>query len=85
MLSGPRALNSASEASDYLLHEYLSDVRLHDLRHSYASTALQHGETVLTIGRLLGHGHPATTLKYTHWADATVREAVEAVGTALEG
>ena len=60
-------------------------MRLHDLRHSYASTALQHGETVLTIGRLLGHGHPATTLKYTHWADGTVREAVEAVGTVLEG
>ena len=63
----------------------LSDVRLHDLRHSYASIALEHGETVLTIGRLLGHGHPATTLKYTHWADATVREAVEAVGAVLEG
>ena len=63
----------------------LRDVRLHDLRHSYASTALQHGETVLTIGRLLGHGHPTTTLKYMHWADATVREAVEAVGTVLEG
>ena len=61
------------------------DVRLHDLRHSYASTALQHGETVLTIGRLLGHGHPATILKYTHSADATVREAVEAVGAVLEG
>ena len=59
--------------------------RKHDLRHSYASTALQHGETVLTIGRLLGHGHPATTLKYTHSADATVREAVEAVGAVLEG
>ena len=63
----------------------LRDVRLHDLRHSYASMALMHGETVLTIGRLLGHRHPATTLKYTHLADATVREAVEAVGAALEG
>ena len=59
--------------------------KIHYLCHSYASTALQHGETVLTIGRLLGHGHPTTTLKYTHWADATVREAVEAVGAVLEG
>ena len=63
----------------------LCDVRLHDLRHTYASTALAHGETVLTIGRLLGHRDPATTLKYTHLTDCMVREAVDAVGAALEG
>jgi len=38
----------------------LRDVRLHDLRHSYASFALRAGETVLTIGRLLGHSKPET-------------------------
>ncbi len=63
----------------------LRDVRLHDLRHSYASMALAQGETVLTIGRLLGHRNPATTLKYTHMSDAMVREAIEVVGAALEG
>ena len=63
----------------------LTDVRLHDLRHSYASMALAQGETVLTIGRLLGHRDPATTLKYTHLSDSMVREAVDAVGAALEG
>ena len=62
----------------------LRDVRLHDLRHSYASVALAQGETVLTIGRLLGHRNPATTLKYTHMNDTMVREAIEVVGTALE-
>ena len=61
----------------------LPDVRLHDLRHSYASFALRQGETLLTIGRLLGHRDPATTLKYTHFADAMAREAAEAVGAAL--
>ena len=61
----------------------LADFRLHDLRHSYASFALRQGETVLTIGRLLGHRDPATTLKYTHFADAMVREAAEAVGAVL--
>ena len=61
----------------------LPDVRLHDLRHSYASFALRQGESVLTIGRLLGHRDPSTTLKYTHFADAMAREAVESVGTAL--
>ena len=63
----------------------LSDVRLHDLRHSYATFALRRGENVLAIGRLLGHVNPDTTLKYIHLADATVRQAAETVGTALEG
>ena len=53
----------------------IRDVRLHDLRHSYASMAIAQGETVLTIGRLLGHRDPETTLKYTHPSDAMVREA----------
>ena len=61
----------------------LPQVRLHDLRHSYASFALRRGETVLTIGRLLGHRDPATTLKYTHVADPMVRSAVEAVGAVV--
>ena len=61
----------------------LPDVRLHDLRHSYASFALQRGESVPTIGRLLGHRDPTTTLRYTHFADALARDAVETVGAAL--
>ena len=61
----------------------LPGLRLHDLRHSFASLALRQGETAPTIGRLLGHRDPATTLKYIHVADATVREAAEAVGVAL--
>ena len=63
----------------------MPDLRLHDLRHSYATFALRLGETVLTIGRLLGHRDPATTLKYIHLADTMARDAVEAIGAALEG
>ena len=62
----------------------MPSLRLHDLRHSYASFALREGETVLTIGRLLGHRDPSTTLKYIHLADTMARDAVEAVGAALE-
>ena len=62
----------------------LRDVRLHDLRHSYASIALRQGETVLAIARLLGHRNAETTLKYTHPADAMVMDAAETVGTVLE-
>ena len=63
----------------------LHDVRLHDCRHTYASMALAQGETVLTIGRLLGHRDPATTLKYTHLSDAMAREAADILGAVLEG
>ena len=63
----------------------LDDVRLHDLRHAYASVGLRCGESVLAIGRLLGHGSAETTLKYTHFSDATAAEAAATVGAALEG
>ena len=63
----------------------LPGVRLHDLRHTYASFALRRGESVLAIGRLLGHASPEITLKYAHLADTMVREAVEAIGAVLEG
>ena len=74
---------------DYFWHEVrgeadLYDVRLHDLRHTHASIALRQGETVLAIGRLLGHRNPETTLKYTHLADTMIREAAETVGAVLE-
>ena len=61
----------------------LEDVRLHDLRHTYASLAVMQGENILTVGRLLGHNDPATTLKYTHLADGMVAEAAETVGAVL--
>ncbi len=62
----------------------LNDVRLHDLRHTHASIALREGETVLVIGRLLGHRNAETTLKYTHPDDAMVVDAAETVGAILE-
>ena len=61
----------------------LHEVRIHDLRHTYASIAMAQGETVLTIGRLLGHRDPETTLKYMHLSDAMVRDAVDTVGAVL--
>jgi integrase len=61
----------------------LCSLRLHDLRHTYASFALRGGESVVMIGRLLGHRDPDTTLKYTHFGDAMLRQAVESVATAV--
>ncbi len=63
----------------------LPDVRLHDLRHTFASIAVMMGENILTVGRLLGHNDPGTTLKYTHLAHDAVAEAAETVGSVLGG
>ena len=61
----------------------LQDVRLHDLRHSYASAAVSSGETILAVGRLLGHQNPETTLKYVHHAEAEAERAAAAMGAVL--
>jgi integrase len=57
----------------------LDDVRLHDLRHSYASLAAGRGVSLQMIGKLLGHKVPATTQRYAHLA----RDAVAAVNDEL--
>ena len=57
----------------------LDDVRLHDLRHSYASLAAGRGVSLQMIGKLLGHKVPATTERYAHLA----RDAAAAVNDEL--
>ena len=61
----------------------LADLRLHDLRHSYASFALRRGVPVTTIGRLLGHRDSGTTIGYTHWHDTEAADAARLAGEAL--
>ena len=58
----------------------LEDVRLHDLRHSFASVAALGGQSLLVIGKMLGHSQPATTARYAHLADDPVKAASDAVG-----
>jgi len=57
-------------------------VRIHDLRHSYASWLVNHGEPLERIGKLLGHIDPKTTHRYAHLADATLRSATNKFGEA---
>lgn len=61
----------------------LEDVRLHDLRHSFASVAVSGGASLPVIGALLGHKDTATTAQYAHLSDDPVRGAAEAVGDLL--
>ena len=63
----------------------LSDVRLHDLRHSFASIAASQGASLRFIGTLLGHTRPETTQRYAHLAAQPIREVNNRVGGALSG
>jgi integrase len=57
----------------------LGDVRIHDLRHSFASVAVAGGMSLPMIGALLGHSQPQTTHRYAHLAADPLRTASEAV------
>jgi len=61
----------------------IEDVRLHDLRHSFASVAVERGASLPLIGQLLGHSQPQTTQRYAHLAAEPVREVNEVVGSHL--
>ena len=61
----------------------LPDVRLHDLRHTFASVGASESLSLPIIGRLLGHSVPATTARYAHLAADPVREANERIGERL--
>ena len=61
----------------------LGDVRIHDLRHSFASIAVSGGASLPIIGALLGHTHSATTQRYAHLSDDPLRAASESVGNRI--
>jgi integrase len=61
----------------------LDDVRLHDLRHSFASVAASGGQSLVVIGKMLGHSQPATTARYAHLADDPVKAASDVVGARI--
>ena len=61
----------------------LQDVRLHDLRHSYASRALALGEGLPTIGKLLGHSNISTTSRYAHLMREAEKTAANRVGESI--
>lgn len=63
----------------------LEEVRLHDLRHTFASHAVSSGASLPTIGRLLGHKSTATTQRYAHLADKTAVDEAERMGKLLGG
>jgi integrase len=61
----------------------VKDVRIHDLRHTFASTAVASGQGLPMIGKLLGHTQVQTTARYAHLAADPVKNAADSVATAL--
>jgi integrase len=61
----------------------LPDLRLHDLRHSYASVAASQGESLSMVGKLLGHSQVQTTARYAHLAPNPLRATADRVASAI--
>jgi integrase len=61
----------------------LSGVRLHDLRHTYASFGAGSGLGLPIVGKLLGHSQPSTTARYAHLDNDPLRKAAERIGAEL--
>ena len=61
----------------------LEDLRLHDLRHSYASVGVNAGMSLHVIGALLGHNRAETTRRYAHLSDDPLREAAKRIDSKI--
>ena len=62
-------------------HAGLNNLRLHDLRHSFASVGAASGDSLLVIGKLLGHRDAKTTSRYAHLADDPLKAAADRIST----
>ena len=61
----------------------IPDVRIHDLRHTFASLLVSGGASLEMIGKLLGHSQMQTTQRYAHLMDSPLRAGVGAVASAF--
>lgn len=64
-------------------HAGLEDVRVHDLRHNFASLGVGGGMGLPIIGKLLGHTQASTTQRYAHLGADPLRQAADAIGSKL--
>ncbi|NDF11808.1 MAG: DUF4102 domain-containing protein [Proteobacteria bacterium] len=63
----------------------LENVRIHDLRHTYAAMCIESGLSLYSTGKLLGHSRARTTDRYAHLAEDPLRLAAEQVGKKFKG
>lgn len=58
-------------------------MRLHDLRHTFASFLINTGHSLYEVQKILGHHDPRITMRYAHLDSATIIQAVDDVGTRI--
>jgi integrase len=63
----------------------LSSLRIHDLRHTYASHLVSGGGDLYVVGKLLGHTQAQTTRRYAHLADNPLRQLATEFGLKVDG
>ena len=61
----------------------IENIRIHDLRHTYASHLVSSGLSLSIVGKLLGHTQAATTQRYAHLADQALRDATNVFGNKI--
>lgn len=64
-------------------HAGMTDLRLHDMRHSFASVGAASGMGLPIVGKLLGHASPSTTARYAHLADDPLRRASDSIANSI--
>ena len=60
-------------------------VRIHDLRHQYASFLVNGGRTLYEVQQILGHSDPSVTQRYAHLSTASLQEAANSASVAIRG
>ena len=79
-----RPLNNPNKAFHRILAAAgIENLRIHDLRHSFASLAVNAGATLYQVQHLLGHASSQTTQRYAHLADSALRQASDSVGAVV--
>jgi integrase len=66
-----------------MITRYKPTLRIHDLRHTYASHLVSGGVSLHIVGKLLGHTQASTTQRYAHVADEAMRDATERFGAIM--